>query len=110
MGRPVERLYSLFPWAREQGRAQEYLHGFAHAAFAEGIDTGTDAGLRRVVEGAGLRWDEALEHLEDESWRDELEANRQALALFGRHVLRCPHKAGDGLPGALDHEGQPEIG
>ena len=83
LGRPVERAYSLYPWAREQGRAEEYLHGFAHAAFAEGIDTGTDAGLRRVVEGAGLRWDEALEHLDNESWRDELEANRQALLEMG---------------------------
>jgi len=83
VGRPVERGYSLHPWAREQGRAEEYLHGFARAAFAEGIDTGSDAGLRQVVERAGLRWDEALEHLDNESWRDELEANRQALLEMG---------------------------
>jgi len=83
VGRPVERAYSLFPWAREQGRAEEYLHGFARAAFAEGIDTGTDAGLERVVEQAGLRWDEALEHLDTESWRDEIEANRQTLLEMG---------------------------
>ena len=36
--------------------------------------------------------------------------HRQALALFGRHVLRRTDKAGDGLAGALDHEGQAEIG
>ena len=83
LGRPVERAYSLYPWAREQGRAEEYLHGFARAAFAEGVDTGTDAGLRRVVERAGLCWDEARKHLDDEGWRDELEANRQALLEMG---------------------------
>ena len=83
VGRPVERAYSLFPWAREQGRAEEYLHCFARAAFAEGIDVGTDAGLERVVEQAGLRWDEALERLDTESWRDEIEANRQTLLEMG---------------------------
>jgi len=83
LGRPVERAYSLFPWAREQGRAEEYLHGFARAVFAEGIDTGTNAGLRQVVERAGLCWAEARKHLDDESWRDEVEANRQALLEMG---------------------------
>jgi 2-hydroxychromene-2-carboxylate isomerase len=83
VGRPVERAYSLFPWAREQGRAEEYLHGFARAAFAEGIDVGTDAGLEYVVEEAGLRWDEALEHLDTEGWREEIEANRQTLLEMG---------------------------
>ncbi|MBW1684574.1 MAG: DsbA family protein [Deltaproteobacteria bacterium] len=83
VGRPVERAYSLYPWAREQGRAEEYLHGFARAAFAEGIDVGTDAGLEGVVERAGLLWDEALEHLDSQSWRDEIEANRQALLEMG---------------------------
>src|SRR5262249_5542872 len=31
----------------------------ARAAFAEGVDTGTDAGLRFVAERAGLAWEEA---------------------------------------------------
>ena len=53
VGRPVERGYSLFPWARERGRAEEFLHGFARAAFAEGIDMGTDAGLRRAEPRTG---------------------------------------------------------
>ena len=89
VGRPVERAYSLYPWAREQGRAEEYLHCFARAAFAEGIDTGTDAGLRRVLEEAGLRWDAAREHLDSQSWRDEIEANGQALPTWTGRA--CPH-------------------
>ena len=83
VGRPVERGFSLYPWARERGRAAELLLSFARAAFAEGVDTGTDAGLRFVVERAGLPWDEAREHLDGEGWRPELEENRIALFALG---------------------------
>ena len=83
VGRPVERAFSLYPWARKQERAAELLLSFARAAFAEGVDTGSDAGLRFVVERAGLSWDEAREHLDGESWRAELEENRRALFALG---------------------------
>jgi 2-hydroxychromene-2-carboxylate isomerase len=59
------------------------LLSFARAAFAEGIDTGSDAGLRFVVERTGLSWDEAAKHVDGESWREELEANRVALFALG---------------------------
>jgi 2-hydroxychromene-2-carboxylate isomerase len=84
VGRPVERAFSLFPWARERGRAGELLQAFTDAAFAEGIDTGTDAGLRRVVERAGLSWAEARTHVDvDDQWREELELNRQTMFASG---------------------------
>jgi 2-hydroxychromene-2-carboxylate isomerase len=83
VGRPVERLYSLFPWAREQGRAGELLLSFCTAAFGEGVDTETDPGLRVVVERAGLSWEDAREHLDSEGWRPEIEANREAMLEAG---------------------------
>jgi 2-hydroxychromene-2-carboxylate isomerase len=83
LGRPVERGYSLFPWAREQGKAEEYLLSFCRAAFGEGIDTGSDTGLRAVVERVGLRWEDAREHLDSDAWRPELEANREAMLSLG---------------------------
>ena len=42
----------------------------------EGRPTGTVAGLRRVVEEAGLSFDEARAALEKDDWQEELEANR----------------------------------
>jgi 2-hydroxychromene-2-carboxylate isomerase len=83
LGRPVERGFSLYPLACSRGRAAEYLLSFARAAFAEGVDTGTDAGLRRVAERAGLAWDEARAELDGEGWRDELERNREQLFRLG---------------------------
>jgi 2-hydroxychromene-2-carboxylate isomerase len=83
VGRPVERALSLYPWARERGRAADLLASFTRAAFAEGVDTGSDAGLRYVVERAGLPWGEAQHHLDGEGWREELEENRRALLASG---------------------------
>ena len=84
VGRPVERCFSLFPWARACGRGTELLLGFMRAAWAEGVDTGTDAGLRLAVERAGLAWNDARAHLDrDDGWRAELEANRKAMFELG---------------------------
>ncbi len=90
VGRPVERAFSLYPWARERGRAADLLLAFARASFADGIDTGTDTGLRRVAERAGLSWQEALLHLDrDDGWRAELEANREELLCLGLWGVPC---------------------
>ncbi len=83
VGRPVERGFSLYPFACSLGRGAEYLLCFARAAFAEGVDTGTDAGLRRAAEHAGLPWDAARLQLDREGWRDELERNREQLFALG---------------------------
>jgi 2-hydroxychromene-2-carboxylate isomerase len=83
VGRPVERGFSLFPWARERGKGAEYLLSFAQAAFADGLDTGSESGLRQVVERIGLSWDESRPFLDSEGWRSELEENRKAMLDMG---------------------------
>jgi 2-hydroxychromene-2-carboxylate isomerase len=87
IGRPVERCFSLFPWAREQGRAAELLGSFLRGAWAEGVDTSTEEGLRGVVEAAGLSWSDALAVIDNDDWREELEQNRltmyRELGLWG---------------------------
>ena len=79
IGEPVLRGFSLWPFARDAGRGAEYLSSFLRAAFAEGRKTGDDAGLRFVVERAGLDWKAAREHLDSDAWRGELETNRQTM-------------------------------
>ena len=97
VGRPVERAYSLFPWARERGRAAELLLGFARGAFAEGIDTGSDAGIRGIVERADLPFEEARSVLDGEGWRREIGENLDtlyALGLWGVPSFRLRGPAG----------------
>jgi 2-hydroxychromene-2-carboxylate isomerase len=83
VGRPTERGLSLIPFAEQAGRAEAYVLSFMHGVWAEGIDAGSDRGLRRIVERAGLSWDAAQMALKDETWRQTAEANREALFALG---------------------------
>ncbi|HMR81155.1 MAG TPA: DsbA family protein, partial [Polyangiaceae bacterium] len=97
LGRPVERLYSLVPFARSRGRDKELLLAFTRAAWAEGVDTGSDAGIKTVVERAGLHFDEARAHLDqDNGWRSEVETNRADLLDLGLWGVPCFRIRGDG--------------
>jgi len=97
VGEPVERAFALYPWARSKRREGELLRAFTRAAFAEGVDTGSEAGLRHVVEGAGLSWEEAQAHRSDTGWRDELEANREQMFALGLWGVPSFRVCDDGL-------------
>lgn len=86
LGRPTERGLALIPFAERAGKGQEFLLSFMRGVWAEGIDAGSERGLRKIVERAGLDWDEARLALKDEAWRQIAEQNRQemfALGLWG---------------------------
>lgn len=82
-GKPILRAYSLFPWARDQGRGFEYLHVYSQAVWSERVDAHSLAGLRSIVERAGLKWDEALKRLDNRDWEAELETNVQDMIAAG---------------------------
>jgi 2-hydroxychromene-2-carboxylate isomerase len=98
VGRPVERAFSLYPFACARGRGAELLHSFLRAAFAEGVETGEEAGLRFVAERAGLPWAEARAQLDDEGWRAELERNREQLFALGLWGVPSFRLQGGGAP------------
>ncbi len=83
IGEPVRRCYSLYPWAREQGRDIELLSAFLDAAFSQRVNTNTAKGLRHVVERAGLSWEAAQAVIDNDDWQAEIEANRVAMYGFG---------------------------
>lgn len=83
LGKPVERGYSLLPWARSEGRGEEYCLAFLRGVWSQGIDAGSDRGMRRIVESAGLPWTGARKHLNTDSWRAEAEANRSEMVSLG---------------------------
>ena len=82
IGDPVRRAYSLFPWAREQGKESEFFSAFLQAAFFRGINTNRDKGMRTVVENAGLSWQQAQSIIGNHNWEAEFEANRMAMYQF----------------------------
>jgi 2-hydroxychromene-2-carboxylate isomerase len=83
LGRPVERGLSLMPLAERAGKGQAYLLSFMQGVWAEGIDAGSDRGLRRIAERAGLTWADAQTAMEDEAWRQTAEAHRVELLSLG---------------------------
>ncbi|KAB7615760.1 2-hydroxychromene-2-carboxylate isomerase [Amylibacter sp. SFDW26] len=95
LGKAVERGYALMPWAREQGQDIRLAQNFSTAVSSQGIDATTDKGLRRIVETAGLSWDESKEKLLIDEWSAEAEINRQELtnhSLWGVPSFRFEDK------------------
>lgn len=83
LGPGVERCYALFEYARSCGREIDYMRAYARAVNAEGIRSETDAGLRTIVERAGLDWPKASTLVDDQGWRGWAEENRKAMYNLG---------------------------
>jgi 2-hydroxychromene-2-carboxylate isomerase len=83
VGRPTERGLALIPLAQRTGCEEAYLLSFMRGVWAQGIDAGSDRGLRTIAERAGLHWEDARAALRDEGWRSIAEANREALFALG---------------------------
>lgn len=89
VGAPVERGYSLLPWAISQGRGFEYALSFMRAVWSQGVDAGSDAGLRRIVDSANLDWAAARSIVGNDGWRVQAEANRRELLELGLWGVPC---------------------
>jgi 2-hydroxychromene-2-carboxylate isomerase len=109
VGKPVERGFSLYRFACEHGRAAEYLLSFARGVFAEGVDAGTEDGLRRIAERAGLAWSAAQASRADDGWRADLEANRQAMFEAGLWGVPSFRLLADGRHAEFSTWGQDRI-
>ncbi len=100
IGDPARRAYSLYPWALAQGKGNALVSSFLRHAFALGVNTNRDRGLRKVVEAAGLDWHEAQAHLGQPGWEDVLEQNRLAMyeaGLWGVPSFRLLDENGEQL-------------
>jgi 2-hydroxychromene-2-carboxylate isomerase len=71
IGEPTRQIYSLLPWAREYGRDTHLLSAALDLAFRQGVGLHRKAGLKKAVEQAGLDWNEARQHLGNDSWKED---------------------------------------
>ena len=86
VGRPTERgLAVLHRVRRERGAlpALHFMESFLRGVFAEGIDARTDEGLRTIALRAGVEWPEVTAALADDTWRETVAGNREALLEAG---------------------------
>lgn len=79
VGEPVERGYAILEAAIRHGRGFEFTQSFLSGVWAEGLDAGTDRGLKKITERAGLSWAEMKDRLGTDDWRSIAEANRQEM-------------------------------
>jgi len=84
VGEPVERAYSILPWAIEQGKGEAFTRSFFKGVWSEGVDAGSDKGLKLITERAGLGWDHAKMLIGSDGWRGIEESNRQMLLDMGQ--------------------------
>ena len=100
IGKPIEQGYSLYMWALDQGRGHEFFGAFLQGAFAKGINTNSRSGLRRIVELAGLDWNEAQKHLDNDKWQPMVEKNQKAMydcGIWGVPSYRLLDKHGNSV-------------
>jgi len=88
VGRPVERGLAILHGAIGQGYGPAFATSFLRGVFAEGIDAGSDRGLRKLVQRAGLDWPVAQGWMTDDGWRAAAEDNR--LAMFADDLWGVP--------------------
>ena len=79
VGAGVERCLAVFYYAEQEHRERDFLLHAGEAVWARAIDVATDEGMRKVTGRCGLFWPEVLAAMEDDSWRDKVEANRAAM-------------------------------
>lgn len=83
LGKPTERGMALIPLAERQGLGQQYLMSFMRGVWSEGIDAGSDRGLRTIAQRAGLSWPQAQAALLDDGWRAVAQTNRDHMFKLG---------------------------
>lgn len=83
VGKPTERGLSLMPLAEAQGLGQAYVLSFMQGVWAEGLDAGSDKGLRRITDRAGLAWTDVCAALQEDAWRKTAEFNRVEMLNLG---------------------------
>lgn len=83
VGRPVERGYAILSKAIELGRGFEFAQSFLCGVWADGLDAGSDSGLKKITERAGLDWADVKPLLGGDHWRAEAEANQAEMFAYG---------------------------
>lgn len=83
VGPGVERCMAIWPLAEREKKLVRFISEATRAIWSEGIDVATDAGLKRVVERAGLDWQAAQVALGSKDWVTVATKNRDDMVAAG---------------------------
>ncbi len=83
VGKPTERGLAVLMAPLDAAQGQAFVTAFLKAAWSEGVNAGTNEGLKRICTAAGVDWRDAQTALADDDWRARVEANRDRLTRLG---------------------------
>ena len=83
VGIGAERCIAAFYYAEAQGKERDFLYTVGQAIWSKAIDVAEDEGMQIVAKRCGLFWPELKEAIENDDWRGQAEANREALTKIG---------------------------
>jgi len=104
VGKGVERAIAVLHRAIPLGLGEVFAENTLRGSWAQGVDLTTDAGLKGVARASGLSDEIVDAALEDETWRQPAEVNRQAL--FEAGLWGAPSYSVNGRPA---HWGQDRL-
>lgn len=82
-GEPVKRAFALFPGAQAIGKGMAFVTAYLSAAWVEGIDIASEAGLQRVAENADIDWRLLRQAAQGTDWEAVLEDNLSDMLAAG---------------------------
>jgi len=82
-GEPVKRAFALFPAALAMAKGMQFVTAYLSAAWAEGIDIATEAGLKRVTANADIDWKNLQQAAPGTDWEVVLEDNLSDMLAAG---------------------------
>jgi 2-hydroxychromene-2-carboxylate isomerase len=83
VGVPTERGLAVLHHAIAADKGPEFLWSFLRGVWAEGMDAGSDSGLRTIAARAGLGETSISTALRDQSWREVANRNREEMLALG---------------------------
>jgi 2-hydroxychromene-2-carboxylate isomerase len=83
VGVPTERGLAVLHRAIGAGKGPQFLESFMRGVWADGLDAGSDGGLLKIAERAGLDDSLVRAALGDSSWREVARANREEMLALG---------------------------
>lgn len=108
-GEPVKRAFALFPGADALGKGMAFISAYLTAAWAEGLDITSEAGLRKVVSNAGLEWDELQDACQGTDWEAMLAENLNEMLAAGLWGVPSFRVSGGSRESAFSCWGQDRI-
>ena len=83
VGTGVERCMAIWPLAEREKKLARFVTEATRAIWSRGVNVANDAGLRSVVEAAGLKWSDAQQALKDNGWIEQATNNRNEMVAAG---------------------------